>query len=175
MAMKRCFILQTAVFQLQPPAAGRHVSSSYCSYSQVIEIDRDLASLNDAYTNDDPEESHDRRSSAEQEDRRHRAFLRELDAMIRLRSPHTVHVYGKITTSPGQLILVMELLVGGDLRMLLKSSNGPLPENQSCGIISDICTGMAFLHSNETVHGDLKSANVLLDGAGRAKVRTSCS
>ncbi|CAM9550292.1 unnamed protein product, partial [Ectocarpus fasciculatus] len=29
---------------------------------------------------------------------------------------------------------------------------------------------MAFLHRMENIHGDLKSANVLLDGAGRAKI-----
>lgn len=93
--------------------------------------------------------------------------------MILLRSPHTIHVYGKITSQQDRLVLVMELLVGGDLRMLLKYANQPLPEDQSWSIIRDICAGMAFLHSKETVHGDLKSANVLLDGHGRAKVRYS--
>lgn len=105
------------------------------------------------------------------EKRHRRAFLRELGAMFRLRSPHTVHVYGKITSQQNHLVLVMELLVGGDLRMLLQSSNQPLPQEQSRRIIEDVCAGMTFLHSKGTVHGDLKSANVLLDGAGRAKVR----
>lgn len=102
-----------------------------------------------------------------------RAFLRELDAMIRLRSPHTVNVYGAVTSLPDRMVLVMELLAGGDLRMLLRNSKQPLPEEQCRRIIGDICTGMAFLHSKNTVHGDLKSANVLLDGAGRAKVTMS--
>lgn len=101
-----------------------------------------------------------------------RAFLRELDAMIRLRSPHTVNVYGAVTSLPDRMVLVMELLAGGDLRTLLKNSNKqpPLPEERSRRIIRDMCAGMAFLHSKDCVHGDLKSANVLLDGAGRAKV-----
>lgn len=47
----------------------------------------------------------------------------------------------------------------------------PLPEDQVRRIILDVCAGMAFLHGKETVHGDLKSANILLDGTGRAKVR----
>lgn len=101
-----------------------------------------------------------------------RAFLRELDAMHRLRSPHTINVYGAVTSLQDCLVLVMELLVGGDLRTPLSTnSEQPLPVEQSWQIIGDICTGMAFLHSKETVHGDLKSANVLLDGAGRVKVR----
>lgn len=117
----------------------------------------------------------------ESENQLNKTFLREVDAMIRLRSPHTVHVYGQITSSQHGLVLVMELLVGGDLRMILKSSNQPLPEEQSLQILRDICAGMTFLHSKDTIHGDLKSANVLLDGDGRAKVcllsclSTACS
>lgn len=110
-------------------------------------------------------------SDAPREKSQRKAFLRELDAMIRLRSPHTVNVYGAITSRPDCLIIVMELLAGGDLRNMLKNAERPLPEERSRRIIGDVCAGMAFLHSRDTVHGDLKSANVLLDGAGRAKVK----
>lgn len=103
--------------------------------------------------------------------RRRKSFWRELQAMLRLRSPHTVHVYGAITSRKDCYILVMELLPGGDLRALLKHSVDPLQEDHARRIIRDICAGMAFLHRKETVHGDLKSPNVLFDGAGRAKVK----
>ncbi|CAN0245699.1 unnamed protein product, partial [Scytosiphon promiscuus] len=99
-----------------------------------------------------------------------RAFLRELETMIRLRSPNTVNVYGAVMSFPDRMVLVMELLVGGDLLTLLRKSTEPLPEEQSRRIVGDICAGMAFLHSKNTIHGDLKSANVLLDGDGRAKI-----
>ncbi|CAN0338616.1 unnamed protein product, partial [Ectocarpus fasciculatus] len=68
------------------------------------------------------------------------------------------------------MVLVMELLPNGDLLTLLRRSKKPLPEEKSRQIIGDICAGMAFLHGKNTVHGDLKSANVLLDGGGRAKI-----
>ncbi|CAN0236632.1 unnamed protein product, partial [Scytosiphon promiscuus] len=109
----------------------------------------------------------------QQETSQRRAFLRELEAMIRLRSPNTVNVYGAVTSLPDRMVLVMELLVGGDLLTLLRKSAEPLPEERCRRIVEDICTGMAFLHSKNTVHGDLKSANVLLDGDGRAKVMLS--
>ena len=99
-----------------------------------------------------------------------RAFLRELEAMIRLRSPNTVNVFGAVTSLPDRMVLVMELLPNGDLLTLLRKSKKPLPEQQCRSIIGDICAGMAFLHGKNTIHGDLKSANVLLDGGGRAKV-----
>lgn len=68
----------------------------------------------------------------------------------------------------------MELLPGGDLRHRLRKAKEPLDENVLRQIVRDICCGMTFLHAKATVHGDLKSANVLFDGAGRAKVCSSC-
>lgn len=102
---------------------------------------------------------------------RRKAFWSELQAMIRLRSPHTVNVYGAITSREDSLVLIMELLPGGDLRALLKGAAEPLDETFARRIVRDICAGMSFLHHKETIHGDLKSANVLFDATGRAKVK----
>eukprot|EP00904_Undaria_pinnatifida_P011787 jgi/Undpi1/7739/HiC_scaffold_23.g10212.m1 len=101
---------------------------------------------------------------------RRKAFLKELHAMIRLRSPHTVNVYGAITSRTDCYILIMELLPGGNLRELLQGSTEPLADEHAHRIIRDICLGMAFLHRKRTIHGDLKSPNILLDWTGRAKV-----
>lgn len=102
-----------------------------------------------------------------------KSFWRELEAMRRLRSPHTVNVYGAITSRTDRYILVMELLPGGDLRALLKKAEEPLADEHARSIVRDICAGMAFLHRKEMVHGDMKSANVLFDAEGRAKVRSN--
>lgn len=64
----------------------------------------------------------------------------------------------------------MELLPGGDLRHRLRRAKEPLDGRVLRQIVRDVCCGMAFLHAKATVHGDLKSANVLFNGAGRAKV-----
>ncbi|CBN75056.1 Transmembrane receptor kinase [Ectocarpus siliculosus] len=136
--------------------------------AKVLLIARDLGTLSENDAFESPLAG--RSNTTKREDSQRRAFLRELDAMIRLRSPHTVNVYGAVTSLPDRMVLVMELLSGGDLRTLLRNSEQPLPEEQSRRIIGDICAGMAFLHSKDTVHGDLKSANVLLDGSGRAKI-----
>ena len=89
---------------------------------------------------------------------------------MRLRSPHTVNVYGIITTRKDRLVLVMELLPGGDLCEFLRHTKEKVPDERARQIIKDICAGILYLHSKKTVHGDLKSANILFDGAGRAKV-----
>ena len=137
----------------------------------MLEIDHGLADL-DADDERASREAGDQ--AAETQRRQRRAFLREVQAMLRLSSPHCVQVYGVMTSSPHRLVIVMELLVGGDLRMLLKRRGGErLPVEQCRRIIGDVCAGMEFLHGKETLHGDLKSANVLLDGAGRAKVRSA--
>ena len=65
--------------------------------------------------------------------------------MNRFRSPYTVNVYGAVTVMQDRLVLVMELLSAGDLRTMLSNCEHPLPEQQSCQIIGDICPGMAFL------------------------------
>ena len=114
------------------------------------------------------------RNTLRSQDRQRKVFMRELEAMKRLRGPHTVHIYGAITSSKSRLVLVMELLQGGDLRYKLRKAREPLGLGVLRGIVRDVCLGMAFLHSKKTVHGDLKSANVLFDAAGRAKVRGRC-
>ncbi|CAM9106764.1 unnamed protein product [Ectocarpus sp. 13 AM-2016] len=124
--------------------------------AKVLYIGHDLGALDE--------------NQKQRETRQRRAFLRELEAMIRLRSPNTVNVFGAVTCLPDWMVLVMELLPNGDLLTLLKKSKKPLPEKQARRIIGDICAGMAFLHSKNTVHSDLKSANVLLDGDDRAKI-----
>lgn len=109
-------------------------------------------------------------TSAKRESQR-QAFLRELQAMVRLRSPHTVNVYGAITSRKDRLIIVMELLEGGDLRTFLGTRKEPLTDSDTRRIIGDVIAGLVFLHGKSTIHGDLKSANVLFDAGGRAKVR----
>lgn len=90
--------------------------------------------------------------------------------MTRLRSPYTVHVYGAITSREDRLVLVMELLTGGDLWSMLRSAKSNLQEPRTRRIVRDVSAGMTLLHRREVVHGDFKSANKLLDGEGRAKV-----
>lgn len=135
--------------------------------AKILPISRDFDYVHeDTYDHEVEEKA---RADAEEDQRR--SFFRELETMTRLRSPHTVQVYGAVTSWKDKFVIVMELLAGGDLRTFLKATKEPLVDNHARQIVGDVCAGMAVLHGKETIHGDLKSANVLLDGAGRAKVR----
>ncbi|CAM9188952.1 unnamed protein product [Choristocarpus tenellus] len=97
-------------------------------------------------------------------------FAKELHVMVLLRSEYTVNVYGAITKSPGRLVLLMEFMEGGDLRSLLSKDSAPLEEHFSHTLTLDIALGMEYLHSKGMIHGDLKSANILLNNKNQAKI-----
>jgi tetratricopeptide (TPR) repeat protein len=76
-------------------------------------------------------------------------------------------------TSEGPLeFFTMELLAGVTLSSRLEA--GPLPPKEAENIARQICAGLAEAHRHHIVHGDLKSANVILaknpDGTLRAVI-----
>ena len=68
--------------------------------------------------------------------------------------------------SPQCHALVYEYCAGGSLHDLL---SGTQPY-EYLSIALDIANGMAYLHSKDVIHRDLKSTNVLIDENGRAKI-----
>lgn len=77
-------------------------------------------------------------------------------------------MYG-ICNEPGNWAIVMEYMEKGSLFQILHSS-----ENLDWGIRINICidiaNGMNYLHSNNIIHRDLKSLNVLLSSHMEAKI-----
>ncbi|CAM9797896.1 unnamed protein product, partial [Choristocarpus tenellus] len=97
-------------------------------------------------------------------ERLRKTFTRELQALLTLRSPYIVQVYGAMTSQPDRMVLVMEFVSGGDLRSLLADDKFTigLTYEAGFGIVSDVAAGIAFLHFKNVTHGDIKSPNVLL-------------
>lgn len=94
-------------------------------------------------------------------------FKKESTIMAGLRSPHIVQFYG-CCVSP-KYSLIMEYMPKGSLYRFLHSKeilDWPLRYR----IITDIACGLAFLHTDEILHRDLKSLNILLDEHFRAKL-----
>jgi serine/threonine protein kinase len=94
-------------------------------------------------------------------------FQREVAIMSRLRSQYIVQFQGACVET-NRLALVMEYMEQGALsEALTKKKFNPEEEKQ---LALDIAKGLVFLHKQGIIHRDLKSANVLLDKFGRAKI-----
>lgn len=99
-------------------------------------------------------------------------FRRELTTLIRCSScPELLKLYGVFVDSQWRVGLVTKYMEGGTLLKLLSKRKGePLPLRDQLRIALDVATAMQFLHSQEIIHRDLKSPNILLDKDGHAVV-----
>ncbi len=87
--------------------------------------------------------------------------LREARLMASLRSPHVVEVFDAGLGPTGSPFLVMERLVGRDLRSVL-AEQGSLPVEEAVRWARQVCVGLAHVHEHGIVHRDLKPANLFL-------------
>lgn len=94
-------------------------------------------------------------------------FHREIDIMSRLHANEVVQLFG-YCQEEGATCLVMEYMEQGDLYQLLTKKVFK-PEEQK-RLILEIARGLNYLHSQGVIHRDLKSANILVNGDGHAKI-----
>jgi eukaryotic-like serine/threonine-protein kinase len=95
-------------------------------------------------------------------------FRREAQSAANLNHPNIVgvHDWGQ---ERGTYFIVMEYVEGRSLAQIIHE-DGPLPEDRSISIASDIAAGLAVAHRNGVVHRDIKPGNVLITAAGEVKV-----
>jgi TOMM system kinase/cyclase fusion protein len=93
---------------------------------------------------------------------------REARAAARLNHPAIVHVYDLIEREDGDWI-VMELVVGRTLRQLV-AEDGPLAPQDAIRLGRELAEGLAEAHDHGILHRDLKTVNVMVTPAGRAKI-----
>jgi len=67
-----------------------------------------------------------------------------------------------------EMFIVMEYVDGRNLRERIGGT--PLPADDVLDIAKQVATGLAAAHNRGIVHRDIKSANVLIDASGRAKI-----
>lgn len=97
-------------------------------------------------------------------------FHQELEVLGRIRHPNLVKLIGVCFKLRA---LVYEFVPNGSLEDLLKKSPEHLTWQMRTRIVYDTCSALLFLHSNKpqpVLHGDLKPANILLDGRFNIKL-----
>lgn len=88
-------------------------------------------------------------------------FLQERGILVGLEHPHLVGVHDLVAEGE-TLAIVMDLVQGSDLRRYL-AERGPLAPAFAAGLMAQVLTGLAAVHSVGIVHRDLKPENILLD------------
>ena len=97
-------------------------------------------------------------------------FIREVNIMSRLRNANIVQFYGACL-EPSRCCIVMDYLQRGSLYdLLLGNNNNYLTLEQQKQIAFDIACGLHYLHSQNVLHRDFKSANILLTQHWQAKI-----
>lgn len=92
----------------------------------------------------------------------------ERNALALSRSPFCVQLFYSLQTT-SNIYLVMEYMVGGDLKSLL-SMYGFFEEGMAVFYISEVVLALQYLHSHGIIHRDLKPDNLLLSSRGHVKL-----
>ncbi len=95
-------------------------------------------------------------------------FLSEARTVAMLRHPSIVEIYTVIETTTS-LYLVFEYVEGQTLETRLDIDNY-IPFKEIKEIFHSVCDGLAYAHSMDIVHCDLKPGNIMISDFGPAKV-----
>uniref|UniRef100_A0A672LZA9 Serine/threonine-protein kinase greatwall n=1 Tax=Sinocyclocheilus grahami TaxID=75366 RepID=A0A672LZA9_SINGR len=92
----------------------------------------------------------------------------ERDALALSKSPFIVHLFYSLQTTT-KVYLVMEYLIGGDVKSLLHIY-GYFDEDMSLKYISEVALALDYLHRHSIIHRDLKPDNMLISNEGHIKL-----
>lgn len=95
-------------------------------------------------------------------------LTQEVAMLSRLRHPNIVQYYGCEMVGD-RLYIYLEYVSGGSIYKLLQEY-GEFGESAIRSYTRQILSGLAYLHTKNTVHRDIKGANILVDPNGRVKL-----
>ncbi|CAB4436906.1 unnamed protein product [Rhizophagus irregularis] len=76
-----------------------------------------------------------------------------------------IKIYGFTKDGLEDYILVLEYASGGDLHKYLQKNFTTITWNNKLNILSEISTGLEYIHKDEFIHRDFHSGNILLSGS----------
>ncbi|KAE8149229.1 kinase-like domain-containing protein [Aspergillus avenaceus] len=96
--------------------------------------------------------------------------LREIHTLFEARHPHIVYLREIVRgTRMDEVFLVMDFLEH-DLKTLLDDMREPFLPSEIKTLMSQILSGLDFLHSQWIMHRDLKTSNLLMSNRGEIKI-----
>jgi nicotinamide mononucleotide transporter PnuC len=114
----------------------------------------------------------------------HKRFLQEARTTAQLQHPNIIHIYDMDEEQVGDdalYFIAMEFITqdgvhGRTLQDVLneREKNAPAPSQESVDmflrVFSQLCSALAYAHSKNILHCDIKPANVLIDESGSVKL-----
>jgi serine/threonine protein kinase len=95
-------------------------------------------------------------------------FESEIHALIKLTHPNIIRMYDNFTIGT-QVFLILEYCPGGSLRNEITEGDGlSLPRFMEVAV--QIADALAYCHSVNIAHHDIKPGNILLDGSRQCKI-----
>ncbi|EQC30415.1 TKL protein kinase [Saprolegnia diclina VS20] len=99
------------------------------------------------------------------------SFIDEINLMGSFQCPYVVELIGVAWTRPSSLQCVLEYMDMGDLKdHLAETTPASYAWSAKLRVAQSIAEGLAYLHSMQIIHRDLKSRNVLLDSVKGTKL-----
>jgi len=95
-------------------------------------------------------------------------FRREPLLARKLAHPNIVRVFD-ISEADGLFFISMEFIDGADLRSLIGRGEA-VPLSRFLSVFGQLCSALAYLHSQGIVHRDIQPANLMLDSQGTLKL-----
>ena len=99
-----------------------------------------------------------------------RRFEQECRFLSQIKHPNIVQYLGTYRDPDSRALVLLMELMDESLTNFLARMSVPLPYHLEVGISHDVAIALAYLHSNNIIHRDLSSNNVLLLHGCRAKV-----
>ncbi|KAF2400288.1 Pkinase-domain-containing protein [Trichodelitschia bisporula] len=96
------------------------------------------------------------------------ALKHEIGLLRDLKHPNIVQYLGS-NSDDTHLNIFLEYIPGGSVAAMLVNY-GPLGESLIANFVRQILTGLAYLHSRDIIHRDIKGANILVDNKGMVKI-----
>lgn len=87
---------------------------------------------------------------------------KEVSIRMSVQHPYIVQTLD-LFESPHDLFLVMEFMGGSTLHRRMLVRNAPVPEPHARVVMVRVLSALAYLHSREIIHRNIKAENILLD------------